>query len=192
MNEDEGTTTDAVHHRLVNQAKITATALPYECYNCLRCFSTLEDLARHSIDNPSHSEEICLKCRTSVTVFYQSKQPVRLHICQKLELRHLNPELHLHSCFLASKLQLLEASQYVSVINCDIQSCHASFEPSATGIYKFLKHVNKHKHSTLPNCKKCSLPDFQMTFEGSRTISHYCSKLAKVVCVVKNCHATFV
>lgn len=107
-------------------------------------------------------------------------------------MRHLNSELHLQSRYLASKLNLLDASEYVSVISCDIQSCHASFVPSADGIYKFLKHVNKHKHTTLPNCKKCFLPDFQLTFEGSRTISHYCSKLGKVVCVVKPCHATFV
>ena len=136
--------------------------------------------------------EICLKCKTSITVFYQSKKPVRLHICNKPDLRHLNSELHLQSRYLASKLNLLEASEYVSVISCDIQSCHASFVPSADGIYKFLKHANKHKHTTLPNCKKCSLPDFQLTFEGSRTISHFCSKSGKVICVVKPCHATFV
>jgi len=52
---DEGTVTDAVHHRLDNQAQI-ATTLPYECYSCLQCFNVLEDLAKHSIDNPTHSE----------------------------------------------------------------------------------------------------------------------------------------
>lgn len=133
------------------------------------------------------SDEACLKCRGSITVFYQMNKSVRLHKCSKSSLRHLHPELYIQSQFLASKLGLADTSDSTgAVISCDLQGCPAEFDASSEGIFQFLKHVNKLKHSSLSNCKKCSLPDFQLTFRETKIISHYCPKNGKLVYVIKS------
>ena len=177
---------DAVHHRLSGDTKVV-TSFTYECYDCYAPFNSLEELASHSVANPLHSQEMCLKCKSNVTIFYQLGETIRLHSCTKSGLCHLNPELFLHSRLLSDKLHISSTDPpRDSVISCDIQSCKATFEVSADGIFKFLKHVNKLKHSTLPNCRKCSLPDFQLTVQGVRIISHYCPKAGRLVCVTKS------
>lgn len=174
---------DAVHHRLNSQVNLVKD-LPYGCYDCFQVFSTLEDLAQHSLTNSHHSEEICLKCTHSITVFFQYGNPVRIHSCKKSDVCHLHSDLFLHSQFLFSKLNSVSIPDH-TIIGCDIQSCEASFESSADGIYKCLKHANKYRHTTVPNCRKCSLPEFQITVGGMRMISHYCAKIGKIVLVAK-------
>lgn len=175
---------DAIHHRLCNQVN-SVKDLPYSCYDCSQSFFGLEQLARHSIENPLHSEEICLKCESSITVFFSFTQPVRIHTCDKSSIRHNLSDLSFHSQFLFSKLYSTCEIPNSTVIGCDFCSCQASFEFSVNGILKYLKHVNKYRHTTVPHCKKCLLPEFQVTVGGKRVISHHCTKSGKVICVIK-------
>ncbi len=184
MDDYSTVVTDAVHHRLSNKVNLV-TGLPYQCYDCTQLFSGLEDLAQHTLTNPHHSEEICLKCKTSIIVFYEYGNPVRIHSCKKTDVRHLHSDLYFHSQSLFSKLNSSSLIPNHTIIGCDIQSCEASFEFSVDGIYKFLKHANKYRHTTVPNCRKCALPEFQLAVGGMRTISHYCIKTGKIVFISK-------
>ena len=184
MNDTSIIETDAVHHRLSNEVNLL-TSLPYGCYDCTQLFVGLEELAQHSLTNPHHSEEICLKCKSSIIVFYKHGNPVRLHSCKKIDVCHLHPDLYLHSQFIFSKLNSLLKIPGHTIVGCDIQSCEASFEFSIDGLFKFLKHANKRKHTTVPSCRKCALPEFQLTVGGMKTISHYCAKIGKIVFISK-------
>lgn len=175
---------DAVHHRLSNQVN-SVIHLPYRCYDCSQSFFDLEQLTQHSLEKPLHSKEICLKCETPIIVFFKSMQPVRLHSCIKSSMCHNLPDLNFHSQFLFSKLQSSCKIPVCTVIGCDIQSCKASFNFSVSGIFKYLKHASKYSHTTVPCCKKCLLPEFQVTVGGKRIISHYCTKTGKIICVDK-------
>lgn len=175
---------DAVHHRLSNQVN-SVIHLPYRCYDCSQSFFGLEQLTQHFLEEPLHSKEICLKCETPIIVFFKSMQPVRLHSCIKSSMCHNLPDLNFHSQFLFSKLQSSCEIPVCTVIGCDIQSCKASFNFSVSGIFKYLKHASKYSHTTVPCCKKCLLPEFQVTVGGKRIISHYCTKTGKIICVDK-------
>ena len=175
---------DAVHHRLSNQVN-TLKDLPYECYDCSQLFVGLEDLAQHTLENPSHSEEMCLKCKNSIIVFFTSKRSVRIHSCNRPDVCHNHSDLHFHSQFLFTKLNSSGLIPDYTVIGCDLQSCAASFDFSVDGFFKYLKHANRYKHTTVPNCKKCGLPEFQLSVGGEKTISHYCAKTGKIICITK-------
>lgn len=175
---------DAVHHRLMNKGTIQKV-LPFECYDCSEAFLELEDLATHSLNHVCHSEEVCLKCKASITVFFQFKHPVRIHSCKKPDLCHLHPELYLHSQFLFSKLASFSVDFTTDTIGCDLPGCKATFEYSVDGLFNFLKHSNKYKHTTANYCRRCFLPEFNLTLRNVKTTSHYCSKSGKVLFVSK-------
>ena len=178
--------TDAVHHRLVNQSDQDVNSF-YECYNCCETFSCLENLAEHVNSNNYHSQQMCLKCKTSITVFFHNSNLVLLHSCVKSSLRHLNSDLYVQSRYIASKLQLSEnISTNMPDVACDIQACPETFAPTVNGIYKYLKHANKYFHSSVTNCRKCSLPEFRMVVNDTEIISHFCIKIGKPVCVMKS------
>jgi len=178
--------TDAVHHRLI-KPNDQDVDLPYECYSCCELFSHLETLAEHVNLNSYHSQQMCLKCKTYIMIFYQHSNPVCLHTCAKASLRHLNSDLYLHSQYLASKLHLSEStSKNVADIACDIQACPETFAPTTNGIYKYLKHANKYFHTTVSNCRKCTLPEFRIVVNNIETISHFCIKIGKPICVMKS------
>ena len=183
-NQSSTVEADAVHHRLSNQVN-TVKDFPYRCYDCPQLFTGLEDLAQHSIKNPTHSEEMCLKCKKSIIVFFTSKCAARIHSCNKSDVCHNHSDLHFHSQFLFTKLNSSGLIPDYTVIGCDLQSCKASFDFSANGIFKYLKHVNRYKHTTVPDCRKCALPEFQLSVGGGKTISHFCVKTGKIICIVK-------
>jgi len=173
-------TLDAVHHRL-------STDPLYQCYDCFQKFTQLENLAEHTVATSYHSEKMCLKCRTSVTIFYHHGIVVTLHNCVKSKVKHLHGDLFTLSQYLATKLGLSKNdSTNLDVIACDIQSCPESFAPTANGVYRYLKHANKYLHSTVPNCRKCTLPEFQMVVNNVKTISHFCTKIGKPIYVDKS------
>lgn len=178
--------TDAIHHRLDNQFKPLGDFL-YSCYDCPQKFSTLEDVAQHSLENPCHCEEMCLKCRSSITIFFESKKSVRIHSCKKSDICHGHPELYLHSHYLFLKFSSAGLISDHTFVGCDFLSCRASFEFTFDGIFQLLKHVNKHKHTTVPNCRKCTLPEFQLTVGNLKSTSHFCAKTGKVIFVSKSC-----
>lgn len=176
---------DAVHHRLDSRVN-SVRGFPFSCYDCNQGFSTLEDVAQHSLANPMHGEEKCLKCKNSIIVFLESDKPVRIHSCKKSDLCHLHPDLYLHSQYLFSKFEASGLTSEHTIFGCDLLSCEASFEPTVNGIFQFLKHVNKYKHTSLPNCRRCSLPEFRLTLGNVQTNSHFCIKTGKVVFISKS------
>merc|ERR1712137_56248 len=68
----------------------------------------------------------------------------------------------------------------------DIQACPETFAPTTNGIYKYLKHANKYFHTTVSNCRKCTLPEFRIVVNNIETISHFCIKIGKPICVMKS------
>lgn len=178
-------TTDAVHHRLDSQQN-SFKDFPYQCYDCGQPFQTLEEVAKHSIENQLHSNEICLKCGLSILVFSQEGKTVRIHTCKKSDLSHLACDLSSHSLFLFQKLESLGLFSDPLAIGCDIRSCMASFDCTLEGVFKMLKHANKYKHTTVPYCRKCTLPEFQVRIGGLRTVSHYCVKSGRNIFISKS------
>ena len=180
------TAVDAAHHRLVNQRDSNEN-FPFECYSCCEVFSSLQNLVNHINVNNYHSQESCLKCKTYITVFYHKSDVIHLHTCLKSSLRHLNSDLFIQSKYLGSKLNLTEnISSSMSDIACDIQACPETFTPTVNGIYEYLKHVNNYFHSTISNCRKCTLPEFRMVVNNLETVSHFCTEIGKPKCIMKS------
>lgn len=172
----EVSTTDAIHHRIIPTDQFL---MNYKCYDCDKVFQTLEDVASHSLEDSFHGTESCLKCRTSVLVFIQMAENVviRIHKCKKSSLRHLESDLKSHSRFLLSK------SVEDSVIWCGFSGCPVHFDVSDDGIDRILKHVNKSKHTTLSNCRKCCLPEFRLRIDKMTNISHFCVKSGRNILI---------
>jgi hypothetical protein len=180
LDSPEDVETDAVHHRLQdNVVTVRDVTYTYGCYDCVEQFPTLEELAAHSHRCPPHSVESCLLCSKSITVFYSSRHTVRLHSCSRNFLKHQNTDMKVLAQDLFRKLDLTEDDE--TSVFC--QLCPKSFQHTPDGFYKFLKHSNRHMHTTVPNCKKCTLPEFKLVLYNSHVITHFCPKIGKSVAV---------
>ena len=173
--------TDAVHHRL-SEATNTIRDVSYECYSCFRSYSTIEELAEHTLLFPGHSQEVCLKCSRLVTIFFSSGRTSRIHSCRKENLRHQNSDLHVLSLYLTSKLGFVNEDD--SNLHCIL--CPKEFSETQEGIYKYLKHCHKYLHSLAADCRKCSLPQFRLETHNKKVTGHVCPITGKSVTVIKN------
>ena len=183
MMEDSSTAVevDAIHHRLSGEVTTTIQCR-YGCYCCHKRFPNLEELANHAHLHPGHSEEFCLKCEQSVTVFFNYSQvgAVRLHSCKRSNLRHQNSDLCILSYYLTTKLELNTTAEDRETVSSSIFCmCQKSFARTQEGVFKYLRHSNRRLHTTLPNCNKCTLPEFQMNLDSAQISTHFCGKVGR-------------